>query len=57
MSPLLMRWGLRVALVIAAAGTLWHLVAWLHRWIGPAASAPPSAPARGTPCAARSRRS
>jgi heterodisulfide reductase subunit C/nitrate reductase gamma subunit len=39
-SPLLLKWGLRVALGIAAAGLLWHLGAWLRRWIGPAGERP-----------------
>jgi succinate dehydrogenase/fumarate reductase-like Fe-S protein len=40
MSPLLMKWGLRVALVVAAAGLVWHVVLWLRRWVGPAGERP-----------------
>ncbi|HEY3352199.1 MAG TPA: 4Fe-4S dicluster domain-containing protein [Polyangia bacterium] len=40
MSPLLIKWGLRVALAVALAGTLWHAGRWLARRIGPAAADP-----------------
>jgi heterodisulfide reductase subunit C/nitrate reductase gamma subunit len=38
-----MTWALRAALVAAVAGTLWRVVTWFTRWVGPAAARPGAA--------------